>query len=922
MEQLARASSIATLVVVSIVNGRTALSSPQLAPPTTANAQLGSLPSQVSAACQPSWVPTFGATSGTLTAVIVFDDGSAPELYAGGYFMPGGGATPYFAAKWSGKSWIALGSGFDGYVGAFGVFDDGGGPALYAAGGFTTAGGVPANHIAKWNGSNWSALGSGIDGSIYALEVFDDGSGPALFASGHFTTAGGAPARNIAKWNGSTWSALGSGLGSTTYNGAFALAVYDDGGGPALYAAGSVSDAGGAPTNGIAKWDGSNWSALGSGLTSTTNAVVRALTVFDDGSGPALYVGGYFSNAGGATANNIARWDGSLWSTLGSGLNNGMTGLIAFDDGSGTKLYAAGSFTAAGGSPANRVARWNGTSWSELGNGLGAPVIQAYVMTGFDDGHGPMLYVGATFNPVGGYPLNAVWTWNGTTWSTPTNGLDNTVQGLTVFDDGHGPALYACGEFTMAGAVTTNRVGRWNGSTWSVLGSGLPFTASTVPFVYALASFDDGTGPGLYVGGQFITYVPLGVVGKNIGKWNGSSWSLLGTGTGGDVRALTVFDDGSGPALYAGGRFGDAGGVTVWSIAKWDGSNWSSLGIGMTPNSTVWALTVFDDGSGPALYVGGSFTSAGNVGANHVAKWNGFNWSALGSGVDDEVRALAVFDDGSGPALYAGGLFANAGGSPAKHTAKWNGSYWSALGIGVNGEVDALTAFDDGNGPALYVGGAFTTAGAVAANHIAKWNGTSWSAVGNGANNAVLALTTFNDSSGPALFAGGSFTNAFDSGDSYLAKWGCAFVKTGTVYCSAGTTSHGCMPSISASGSASASASSGFTLSVTNVEGQRAGIFFYGIHGQLASPWSANSTSVLCVKSPLQRMSALNSGGTPGQCDGVLSEDWNAYRAAHATALGQPFLRGETVWAQGWFRDPPGLKTTKLSNGLVFAVGP
>jgi hypothetical protein len=109
---------------------------------------------------------------------------------------------------------------------------------------------------------------------------------------------------------------------------------------------------------------------------------------------------------------------------------------------------------------------------------------------------------------------------------------------------------------------------------------------------------------------------------------------------------------------------------------------------------------------------------------------------------------------------------------------------------------------------------------------------------------------------------------------------------------------------------------------VANVEGQRAGIFFYGIHGQLASPWSANSTSLLCVKSPLQRMSVLHSGGTPGQCDGVLSEDWNAYRAAHATALGQPFLRGETVWAQGWFRDPPGLKTTKLSNGLVFAVGP
>jgi hypothetical protein len=40
---------------------------------------------------------------------------------------------------------------------------------------------------------------------------------------------------------------------------------------------------------------------------------------------------------------------------------------------------------------------------------------------------------------------------------------------------------------------------------------------------------------------------------------------------GSGVGALTVFDDGSGPALYAGGTFVTAGGVTVSRIAKWDG---------------------------------------------------------------------------------------------------------------------------------------------------------------------------------------------------------------------------------------------------------------------------------------------------------------------------------------------------------------
>jgi len=50
-------------------------------------------------------------------------------------------------------------------------------------------------------------------------------------------------------------------------------------------------------------------------------------------------------------------------------------------------------------------------------------------------------------------------------------------------------------------------------------------------------------------------------------------------------------------------------------------------------NNWVGALTVFDDGSGPALYAGGNFTIAGGVAANRVAKWNGSSWSSLGSGV-------------------------------------------------------------------------------------------------------------------------------------------------------------------------------------------------------------------------------------------------------------------------------------------------
>jgi hypothetical protein len=143
------------------------------------------------------------------------------------------------------------------------------------------------------------------------------------------------------------------------------------------------------------------------------------------------------------------------------------------------------------------------------------------------------------------------------------------------------------------------------------------------------------------------------------------------------------------------------------------------------------------------------------------------------------------------------------------------------------------------------------------------------------------------------------------------------------VYCTAGTTTNGCVPSISGTGTPSATAAAGFTLDVANVEGQKQGLFFYGVSGPTASPWGSGGTSFLCVKSPTQRMGAQDSLGTAGLCDGAYSQDWNTYRFnSSPTAVGQPFAAGNTVWAQAWFRDPPAVKTTNLSDGLEFVLQP
>ena len=67
---------------------------------------------------------------------------------------------------------------------------------------------------------------------------------------------------------------------------------------------------------------------------------VTALAV----SGSTLYAGGDFTMAGGSAANNIAQWNGSSWSALGSGMNNYVSALAV----SGSTLYAGGDFTTAG----------------------------------------------------------------------------------------------------------------------------------------------------------------------------------------------------------------------------------------------------------------------------------------------------------------------------------------------------------------------------------------------------------------------------------------------------------------------------------------------------------------------------------------------------------------------------------------------
>lgn len=695
-------------------------------------------------ACRFDWLPTGGlpGLSAPAYASTVWDpDGGGPQeplLVVGGSFNVAGDVKVDGVAAWDGRAWHALGRA-TGYVRSLAVHEG----ELIAGEQGGSAGAV----VRRWDGSAWLAVGprfTGFNPSVSALATYHG----ELIAAGAFSETEGTETNNIARWDGTKWNPLGSGLTlDAWYASVTSLAVYGD----ELIAGGYFDTAGGIPAKGLARWNGTDWSPVGGDLTQHgRRGTAYALFEYQGD----LIVGGYFDSAAGVPVANVARWDGSAWHAMG-----GIGFPEAFATYHGELIAGQGGW----------VLRWDGVSWHALGDdmraadpgehGCGFPVVVDRSVCTFSV-YQDTLIAGGEFRFVGAKSARHIAQWNGVEWNPIGSGM-SIVPGVLAVHDGK---LIAGGGFLTAPDNTRAQVTVWDGEVWRPLGDGVWGQ------VRAITSFRGE----MILGGEF--WVPEDPAVQYIARWDGDLWAPLGSGIDSSdcspVSDLLVF----GNELIVGGEFSRAGDTEARNIARWNGAEWLTLGEGIA--GRFGSMTIYNG----KLIVGGEFQQAGGRSARNIAAWDGTSWEPLGNGLDSFVRALAVLD---------GRLIAfwwwNGGDT---YMAQWDGASWTQLGGGVDYGPAALAVF---NGE-LFVAGDFTRAGGVPAESIARWDGTAWHAVPGGMLSWVRAMTVYHGE----LIVGGSAELADGSASANWSRWGptgprCDFDSDGDVDGSDYVRLHACL---------------------------------------------------------------------------------------------------------------------------------
>jgi len=185
-----------------------------------------------------------------------------------------------------------------------------------------------------------------------------------------------------------------------------------------------------------------------------------------------------------------------------------------------------------------------------------------------------------------------------------------------------GTNVYVTGDFETIDGVAIDVIAKYNTltDTWSDV---------------------SGTMTGMLTG-NYSLYLYGQDINSNIWRWDNSSWTQLGTWTGGLVMSVAEY---SGNLLVCHTTAG------ISTISEWDGVSWTTFVGNIT--GTIYGIAVYLTD----IYVYGNFTDIGN----YIARYSGGYWSALGTGLNNfeltYVPSISIYDRD----IYVTGDFTTAG---------------------------------------------------------------------------------------------------------------------------------------------------------------------------------------------------------------------------------------------------------------------
>ena len=531
------------------------------------------------------------------------------SIYIGGYFSNAGGNNVNNVASynWTTQTWGIMGDGVNSLVRTVTAY----GNKVYIGGDFTkTAGGDPLEAVAMYQTGNdqWVPLGHNKVGQVLDIEASNSGN---VYAVGVFSEETGVNSMSLAMWDGMQWKPL-PGDGHNVDTGT-RIAVTGGTTGDIIYVDlinnHYMATSDGRRLEGYARWDGSQWHGLGYGvgpfLDFQSDNEINDLK-WD---GTYLYAGGEFTYVGEDSVHYLAKWDPAnmQWSSLGtSGLSApGVVNALIYHN---NALYIAGDFATADGMTVNNIVKWDGSKFAALGQGLSHPQYNTTVhdITFVND---TLFAVGEDFFDDSG---NIAYFY-GTSWHpfTPVY--------VYSFGDAKSIAYYHGKLYAMTGRGYIYEYDK-SQDKWNEIGSSASFPVYSS--IYADKNY-------LYVIGQFSEV--NGVSANNIARWDGTSWSAMGSGFSGPV--YDVYTNGN--DVYASGKFITSGNDTLWSIARWNGSKWVRLGSGLRryiiADSNIQASVRSMIGTPYGLFAGGTFNYAGTGYSNDLALWTHFTPVYTGS---------------------------------------------------------------------------------------------------------------------------------------------------------------------------------------------------------------------------------------------------------------------------------------------------